>query len=210
MLPPFIMRASFSTRLIIHSLRISVEPAPSHPQSFSDVFFLFPSPQSNKEGVAGWALPRPTGNTLFITLGGLLPIRATFEKSCSHPGWEAGEISRVLFAPVLDQKGEEPENPLLCSRDPVLLVRGLQQAGVRYRWGKMCETVEKAGCCCIMPSPKKMSRRGTSALGKPAQAGKLFLGRAGMSHSPGESAACYTMASPQRRQTRRGPYLLQF
>src|SRR5258708_13653330 len=126
------------------------------------------------------------------------------------PGWKAGEISRVLFARVLDQKGEEPENPLLCSRDPVLLLRGLQQARVRYRWGKMYETVEKAGCCCIMPSPKKMSRQGRSALGTRAQAGKLFPGRGGMSHSPGESASGYTSASLKKGQTRPGPCLLQF
>src|SRR5438132_7174645 len=198
MMLPFIMCGSFFTRLIIHGLRISCRACTQSSQDFSNLFFLFPSPphKRGKERVAGWALPRPTGNTLFTNLGwgGLLPIRATFEKPCSHPGWEAGEISRVLFAPVLDQKGEEPENPLLCSRDPVLLLRGLQQARVRYRWGKMYETVEKAGCCCIMPSPKKMSRQGRSALGTRAQAGKLFPGRGGMSHSPGESASCYTMA----------------
>jgi len=41
----------------------------------------------SKERGAGWARPRPTGTTLFITLGwgGLLPSRATFEKSCSPP-----------------------------------------------------------------------------------------------------------------------------
>jgi len=55
-------------------------------QGFSNVFFLFPSPpqKRGKERDAGWALPRPTGITLFLTLGwgGLLPIRATFAKSC--------------------------------------------------------------------------------------------------------------------------------
>ncbi len=55
-------------------------------QGFSNVFFLFPSPpqKRGKERGAGWALPRPTGTTLFITLGwgGLLPSRATFEKPC--------------------------------------------------------------------------------------------------------------------------------
>src|SRR5258708_32300792 len=38
---------------------------------FSKVFFLFPSPPQTrgKEGVAGCPRPRPTGNTLFLTLG---------------------------------------------------------------------------------------------------------------------------------------------
>src|SRR5258707_11546685 len=40
-------------------------------QGFSNVFFLFPSPPQKrvKERVAGWALPRPTGNTLLLNLG---------------------------------------------------------------------------------------------------------------------------------------------
>ncbi len=48
-----------------------VEPYTSPLQGFSNVFFLFPSPpqKRRKERGAGWALPRPTGTTLFITLG---------------------------------------------------------------------------------------------------------------------------------------------
>ncbi len=41
------------------------------PQGFSNVFFLFPSPpqKRGKERGAGWALPRPTGTTLFTNMG---------------------------------------------------------------------------------------------------------------------------------------------
>src|SRR6266446_7842347 len=44
------------------------------PQGFSNVFFLFPSPpqKRGKERGAGWALPRPTGTTLFLNLDFLL------------------------------------------------------------------------------------------------------------------------------------------
>src|SRR5690242_6387096 len=40
-------------------------------QGFSKVFFLFPSPpqKRGKERVADWARPRPTVNTLVMTLG---------------------------------------------------------------------------------------------------------------------------------------------
>src|SRR5258708_24802310 len=58
-------------------------------QGLANVFFPFPSPAEKrvKERVGALARERQSGNTLLIHLGwgGLLPIRATFEKPCPLP-----------------------------------------------------------------------------------------------------------------------------
>src|SRR5258707_9806813 len=58
-------------RIFYHTLLTVSACSSAQGQGFSKIFFLFPSPpqKRGKERGAGWAQERPTGTTLFITLG---------------------------------------------------------------------------------------------------------------------------------------------